>query len=126
VLWLGGWQWGTSLEASAPLYQQATTACLCGIIAMQMVAVFNCRHESRSLFRHNPLSNRMLLVGVGLEALILVALNTLPPVRAAMGTAALPLQAWLALPPFMLLMVLLEEFRKALQRRSEAAWMLGK
>jgi sodium/potassium-transporting ATPase subunit alpha len=121
VLRLGGWTWGTALASNHPLYLQATTACLCGIIALQMTAVFCCRHESRSLFHSNPFSNRILLVGVGMEAVMLLALNVFPPFQVMLGTSMVPIWAWLTLPPFMLLMVTFEEGRKALQRRRQTA-----
>jgi sodium/potassium-transporting ATPase subunit alpha len=120
VLKLGGWQWGQALAVSDPLYLRATTACLSGIIVMQMAAVFLCRHETRSAFHVGPGWNGLLLVGVGLELLVLLALNHVPFVQRALGTAAVPWQAWLGLVPFLLLMVLLEEGRKAWARRKAA------
>ncbi|MBI3132958.1 MAG: cation-transporting P-type ATPase [Acidobacteria bacterium] len=117
VLKLGGWQWGQVLIASDPLYLRATTACLSGIIVMQMVAVFLCRHESRSVFLPGGGWNRLLLVGVGLELVVLLALNHAPFVQRALGTAAIPGAAWVVLIPFVVLMVALEEGRKAWARR---------
>ncbi|HJW32717.1 MAG TPA: cation-transporting P-type ATPase [Holophagaceae bacterium] len=117
VLKVGGWQWGQPLLGSDPLYLRATTACLSGIIVMQMVAVFLCRHESRSSFRSGGNWNVLLLTGVGLEFLVLMALNHVPFVQRALGTAAMPGAAWLVLIPFGVVMVALEEGRKAWARR---------
>ena len=35
VLARGGWTWGEPLASDAPLYLQATTACLAGIVVAQ-------------------------------------------------------------------------------------------
>lgn len=116
VLHGGGWHRGMPLLSSDLLYRQATTACLGGIIAMQMVSVFLCRHESWSIFRQGLFGNPMLLAGVGLEALILLALNHVHPIQALLGTATVPAVGWWILLPFMLLMVAFEELRKARSR----------
>ena len=44
VLHLGSWQYGGELGKLAPLYLQATTACLAAIVVAQMVNLFACRH----------------------------------------------------------------------------------
>jgi len=119
VLHLGGWRWGAPLGAAEPLYLQATTACLSGIIVLQMGAVFLCRHESRSLFRQGMLGNPLLLAGVGFEAVVLLGLHRFGPLREVLGTAPVPFAAWAVLLPFLLLMLGLEEARKAWVRGRE-------
>jgi hypothetical protein len=60
VLLRGGWHYGQNLAADAPLYLEATTACLSAIIVMQIVTVFLCRsavrQSWRSVFRAIPSS----------------------------------------------------------------------
>jgi magnesium-transporting ATPase (P-type) len=116
VLHGGGWHRGMPLVSSDPIYAQATTAYLGGIIALQMVAVFLCRHETQSIFKQGLFGNPMLLAGVGLEALMLLTLNYAPPIQGLLGTATVPVVGWWILLPFILLMVALEEFRKARTR----------
>jgi len=43
-----GWQYGTPLDRSDPLYLQATSACLATIVVMQMMNIFLCRHPLKS------------------------------------------------------------------------------
>ncbi|HJV90263.1 MAG TPA: cation-transporting P-type ATPase [Holophagaceae bacterium] len=117
VLKAGGWQWGQALAGQDPLYLRATTACLSGIIVLQMAAVFLCRHETRSAFRPAAGWNPLLLAGVGLELLVLLALNHAPFAQRALGTAPMPGVAWGVLVPFVVLMVALDEGRKAWARR---------
>jgi calcium-translocating P-type ATPase len=117
TLKVGGWRPGQSLGPLDPLYLQATAACLCGIIVGQMMAVFMCRSETGSVFRKGIFENRLLLLGVVVEFMILLGINHLPPLQRMLGTAAIPVQAWLAMIPFVLGILLVEEARKALHRR---------
>ncbi len=114
----GGWAWGQALDLGHPLALQASAACLSGIIAGQMVAVFLCRSEQRSLFTPPLRPGRLLLAGLALEALVLLAINRGP---ALFSGLAIPLQAWLAMLPFLAAMVAAEEVRKAQVRGALAA-----
>ncbi|MFN8009863.1 MAG: cation-transporting P-type ATPase [Holophagaceae bacterium] len=118
TLVLGGWSWGQALDLAHPLALQASAACLSGIIAGQMVAVFLCRSEHRSLFAGRLRPGRLLLVGLATEALVLLAINRGP---ALLSGLAIPPRAWLAMLPWLLGMVVAEEVRKALVRRLPAS-----
>ncbi len=113
----GGWHMGQPLELWDPLYLQATGACLCGIIVGQMLVVFICRSETQSIFRRGLLGNRLMLLGVFIEILILVGINHLPPMQRLLGTGTVPLQGWLAMIPFLLAIQAVEEARKFMVRR---------
>lgn len=116
VLQSAGWRYGEVLGREDPLYLQATTACLCGIIVMQILNVFLCRSSVRSVFSLNPFDNRLILWGVVLElALLLIAAYSGWGSR-LLGTAAIPPTAWLLLVPFAVAMLVLEELRKWLVR----------
>ncbi len=120
VLRGGGWTYGRELAANDPLYRQATTACLSAIVVMQIVNVFLCRSSVRSVFSTGLLGNSLILWGVLLEiALVLFAAYT-PRGNAALGTHPLPARVWLFFLPFALAMVVLEEMRKWVARRSLA------
>ncbi len=118
TLWIGGWTWGQALDLSHPLALQASAACLSGIIAGQMVAVFLCRSEERSLFAGRLRPGRLLLVGLLTEALVLLAINRGPGLLSGL---AIPPRAWLAMLPWLAGMVVAEEVRKALVRRLPAS-----
>ena len=113
----GGWDFGVPIASRAPLYLQATTASLAAIILMQVANVFVCRDPLRSAFSSNPFSNRLLLVGLAFELLLLAALVYSPPGHQMFGTAPLGSAVWLFILPFPLVMLALEELRKALARR---------
>jgi magnesium-transporting ATPase (P-type) len=87
------------------------------IVVMQMINAFECRAEPDSLFSIGPLSNRLLLLAVGLEAAILIGFLYLPPIWRALGHRPLTLMQWLPVlvTPWILLSA--EEFRKFVVRR---------
>ena len=112
VLHEGGWLWGERLGNHAPLYLQATTACLSAIILMQVVNVFLCKTPERSLFGAHIFTNRLLLWGVAMEiALILVIVYT-PWGHLVFGTTSISPSVWSFMLPCAVGMLLLEEVRK--------------
>jgi len=113
-----GWEFGVPLSAHAPLYLQATTASLAAIILMQVANVFICRDPLRSAFSGNPFGNRLLLGGIASELLLLSAIVYAPWGHLMFGTVPLGSSVWLFILPFPLLMLGLEEIRKAIARRT--------
>jgi potassium/sodium efflux P-type ATPase len=87
------------------------------IVLMQMANAFECRSTPASLFTIGPLSNRLLVGAVAIEALALLAFVYLPPIRNALGQYPLNPTQWLLvfITPWVLLAA--EETRKALVRR---------
>jgi magnesium-transporting ATPase (P-type) len=116
VLGAAGWTYGTPLEASDPVYLEATTACLAAIVLMQVANVFICRDERASAFAAGP-SNALIHGGIAFELALLAAIVYAPAGQALFGTAALPVAVWLFILPFALSMLALEEARKAAIRR---------
>ena len=113
VLHGAGWQFGTVLDWHDTLYLQATTACLSAIIAMQVVNVFLCRHPSMSAFNRSHRFNRMIAYGIAFELLLLLFIVYTPWGNALFGTTPLAFSVWLFIVPFGIVMLLLEELRKA-------------
>ena len=64
VLYRAGWTYGQDVPTQSLLYRQATTACLSGIILMQIVNVFLCRSATRSVFSVGPFGNLLIIAGV--------------------------------------------------------------
>lgn len=114
VLRQGGWHWGQNLPPGDLLYQQATSACLAGIICMQMMNAFMCRSDRRSIFSLGFFSNPMLLSGICSEIILLLIVVYTPFGNSIFHTASLPIHLWLFILPFMIWMMLTEEFRKLL------------
>jgi len=116
ILRAGGWHWGQVLASDAPLYRQATSACLATIVVLQVVNVFVCRSARQSIVRTGIAGNRLLWWGVGLELALLGGFLYTPVGWSLLGTAPLPGWLWLGLLPLALGLLLAEELRKGLAR----------
>jgi calcium-translocating P-type ATPase len=110
------WPWSSPTMLDDHLYRQGTTACLTAIVLMQMVNVFLCRSRVFSLFTHRFATNRLLLGAVAVEFVLILLIDYTRAGQAVFGTAAIGLDAWLAVIPFALAMFLAEEARKAFVR----------
>jgi magnesium-transporting ATPase (P-type) len=119
VLHADGWSHGQMLEASDPVYLQASTACLGAIVVMQIANVFICRSERKSVFVPRA-RNRLLTAGIALEVLLILLICYTPVGNAAFGTAPLPLSVWLFIAPFPFAMLALEELRKWVLRLNDS------
>lgn len=118
VLYRGGWSYGQSLSDHDSLYLSATTACLSGIIVMQIFNVFLCRSSWRSIVSTGLFDNRLIVLGVFLEILLAGVINYTWLGNFLLDTAPIPSALWGLLILAGLVMLALEEFRKAIWRRS--------
>lgn len=116
VFTLGGWRYGQSPPASDPAYRAATTACLMGIMCMQIVNSSICRSERKSIFAIGVFSNKLLNIGVAVQILLMLLLTYTDTGHRVFGTAPLPWQFWLLMLPLMISMLAAEEFRKLIMR----------
>jgi magnesium-transporting ATPase (P-type) len=121
VLGAGGWRYGGPLAPTAPLYLQATTACLAAIIVMQVVNVFLCRDPRESVFAAVLEYNPWILFSISIELALILAIVYTAPGNAAFATAPIAPEVWLFILPFAAAMLVLEEGRKWWVRRGE--WM---
>jgi calcium-translocating P-type ATPase len=118
VLRAAGWNYGEMPAPTEPLYLQATTACLSAIIIMQVVNLFLCRSEREYAFGRRPFANRLILLGLVVEIALILAIGYTPAGNALFGTAPIPIEVWLFVVPFALVMLALEEARKRWVRRA--------
>ena len=120
------WPWNSPSTLDDLLYRQGTTACLTAIVLMQVVNVFLCRSDRRSIFAQPLTNNRLIVSGVAAELLLILLIDYTRAGQAVFGTAPIGIGAWLVVVPFALSMVVAEEARKAAvrlreQRASETA-----
>ena len=120
VLTSGGWKWGDQLAWDAPLYLQATTACLTAIVVMQVVNVFLCRDDRASVWNVGRPAHPLLLVGIALEIVLILMIVYTPVGNKIFQTAPLPLEVWGIMLLFAVGMLAAEELRKWIVRRSSA------
>jgi magnesium-transporting ATPase (P-type) len=121
VLLGGGWQWGQALLPDDRLYRGATTACLTAIVIMQVVNVHLCRGRRRSLFSQSLFANGVITTGIVAEFVLILLIDYTPVGNALFGTAPITLRVWIFVLPFALAMFALEELRKGISRRRDAA-----
>lgn len=119
VLWDGGYGWGQPLAMDAPLHGQAIAAFFAAVIVCQVANAMIWRTTQESVLAKGLLSNRAVLVGIGVELLLLVAIVQTDPGHAVFGTVGLPWWAWLVPVPVALAMVAWAELDKW---RSRSRW----
>ena len=107
-----GWQWGTHLDWSDPLYKEATTATFAGIVLAQIANVFACRSERLSVSKLGWLTNPLVLWGIVTEMAVLGLIIYTPVGNSIFGTSSLPLWIFGPLALGALGLLLAEEGRK--------------
>jgi sodium/potassium-transporting ATPase subunit alpha len=112
ILYAGDWQWGQELANDDPLYRTAITGFFASIIICQIADVIICRTRRQSLLTVGFLSNRLVLLGIATELLLLALISYVPACNVFFSTE--PLAPWhLALSlPFAALILLGDEFRR--------------
>jgi len=118
VLNAAGWQYGETLARTAPLYREATTACLAAIVIAQVMNIFLCRHPLKSAFSFGLFSNPLILLGIAAELGLLLFIVYTPAGNWLFGTAPVGMEVWLVALALAMLMGVFEEARKAWVRRS--------
>ena len=118
VLNAAGWHYGETLARTAPLYLQATTACLATIVMMQVMNVFLCRHPFKSSLSFRLFSNPLILLGIAAELGLLLFIVYTPAGNWLFGTAPIGAEVWLLAAALAVFMGIVEEARKAWLRRS--------
>ena len=99
---------------------KAWTISLTVLAAFQWCNAWNCRSEHKSIFQMNPFSNTYLVwATITVVALQLFAIYT-PVMNTVLKTVPLNLSDWMSLVPVAIVIVLVEELRKALHRTQSA------
>ncbi|HXG41483.1 MAG TPA: cation-transporting P-type ATPase [Dehalococcoidia bacterium] len=112
---LSGNLWGPFID-SGPLYQQATTVTLAGIVACQVANAFACRSDRESAFRVGLLSNRALLAAIGVEVAILALVIGMPPLRGLFELQPIEPRYWPLVAGLSPTFLVIDELRKLLSR----------
>jgi len=118
INYLYGWP-NVPLASDGVVYHMATTMTLAAIVFCQIGIVFNCRTDRLSVFKVGLLKNKIVLIGIASELILLAVLVYVPFMQEIFATAPLGLRevAFLLIwPP---IMFLLEEVRKALVRAKQ-------
>ncbi len=101
--------------------EQARNHTLLLMVLFENVHVFNCRSETLSVIRHNPLRNKLLLVGTVIAQLVHLAAMYTPWLKQVLGVEPVSFQQWLGLLMLALSIMLVMELHKGFEsRRVEA------
>ncbi len=96
---------------------KALTVSLTTLAVFQWFNVWNCRSETESVFRMNPLSNPFLLGATAVIISLQVAAVYTPFLQSILHTTPLGIFEWLIIIPVAFSVVVVEEARKFLYRR---------
>ncbi len=106
-----------AMASSGTVYRMATTMTLGAIVATQVGVVFNCRTERTSIFKAGFFSNRLVLLGIAFEITLLCVLFYVPFLNGVFNTAPIGLREWGFLLIWPVIVLLLDEIRKAILRK---------
>jgi len=117
VLFSGGWQWGSELAVSDPLYIKAVSAFFAPIIICQIANVMICRTKKESIFKKGFLTNKVVLLGILSEIILLSIILYFPPANKLFGTSPVEFRILAISLPFAIVIFLGDELRKKLLRK---------
>jgi len=123
VLFGGGWTFGEQLANSDLIYMQAITAFFSAVIICQIANVFVSRTRFQSVFSMGLFSNRMVLLGIASELLILSLIIWNPVANLIFNTAPIDFKYMLFAVPFAVFLLGIDELRKYLLRKN-VSWVV--
>jgi magnesium-transporting ATPase (P-type) len=118
--WRFGWPGVPLAPEGAEVYMMATTMTLAGVVAAQVGAVFACRSELASIFKIGFTTNRLVLIGIGVELALLGLLVYVPFLHPIFNTAPLDGIDWLYVFAWAPVILIADEIRKAILRRRKS------
>lgn len=103
--------------------EAARNSTLLLMVLFENVHVFNCRSETRSIFHHSLLRNKLLLFGTVLAQLIHIGAMYVPWLQQVLGVSPISFDHWLQLLGVALILVVVMELHKkaAVSVKSTAA-----
>jgi magnesium-transporting ATPase (P-type) len=117
VNWRHGWPDAPLAPEGTLVYRMATTMTLAGVVATQVGAVLACRTDRTSLFQIGLFSNRLVLLGILVELVLLGMLVYVPFLQRIFHTAPLGPVEWAYVFAWTPVLFLADEARKGLVRR---------
>ena len=122
VLFDGGWVFGEQLPWNSTLYAQSITAFFSAVIICQVANVFTSRTRFQSVFTKGLFSNKLILIGIASELLILSVIIWNPLANLIFNTSPLELKYMLLSLPFAGFLLGIDELRKYLLRK-DVGWV---
>jgi len=116
ILIRGGWSFGVDIGVRDPLYMSAIMGFLATVVVVQMFNVFACRTTRSSVFTEGLFSNKLIFVGIASEIILLILIATL--LSPMFGTSTFPFFYVYWMIGFGVIVLVLEELRKLVYRRT--------
>jgi magnesium-transporting ATPase (P-type) len=95
--------------------EEARNGTLLLMVLFENVHVFNCRSEVRSVFRHSPLRNPILLIGTAVAQLVHIGAMYTPWISDVLQLQPVSLQHWFELLGLALTVLLVMEIYKVVR-----------
>ncbi len=92
--------------------EQARNSVLLLMVLFENVHVFNSRSEFLSVFRHNPMKNKLLLFGTILAQLIHISAMYIPGLNTILEIQPVEIQQWLQLLQMAMVVLIMSELHK--------------
>jgi len=96
---------------------EARNGTLLLMVLFENIHVFNSRSETRSVFRHSPLRNPLLLFGTAAAQLVHIGAMYTPGLRNVLGVQPVSLAHWLELLVLALSVLVVMELHKWIRSR---------
>lgn len=114
-----GYSLALPLIGQGAVYLKARTMCLASIVTSQIGNGFACRTNRESIISKGFITNRMYLFGIAAEILIISAFVYIPFFANVFGHVPLDAYDWLFLMIWPPIILLADEIRKAIVRKSK-------
>ena len=101
--------------------EQARNSTLLLMVLFENVHAFNSRSETLSVFRHNPLRNKLLLVGTVIAQLVHIGAMYTPWLGDVLGASPVSFEQWLTLLGLALSVMVVMELHKWIRARMTIA-----
>ncbi len=115
LYWMYGWT-GGSMAQDGNIYAMATAMTFGGIVMVQVGNVFASRTDRMSIFKKGFFTNRLIIIGIVVELVLLAMLLYIPFLNKMFNTAPIGLKEWAFLLIWGPLILILDEIRKMILR----------
>lgn len=120
TLYRYGWEWGQYLDLDHPTFLKASTITFALMVITQMGIALSAKSEEQSIFKSGIFKNKKLLGAILISVILTVVIVQAPFLHSYFHTTSLDFTEWLVVLCAPLLIIALEEIRKAYVRNIKA------
>ncbi|MFA5829292.1 MAG: cation-transporting P-type ATPase [Candidatus Gracilibacteria bacterium] len=120
TLYRYGWEWGQYLDLDHPTFLKASTITFALMVISQMGIALSAKSEDQSIFNSGIFKNKKLIGAILISIILTIVIIQAPFLQSFFHTTSLDLEEWLIVMCAPLLIIGLEEARKAYVRNIKA------